>query len=110
MTETALAAFAQIIPVLFIAAFLSNVRIGADAISRWFAVAFMAFGAAAEILCLIYLMLGRDPGTSISAAIVAATIYMLISVLATTWQKLQDDQMLDKNDSRQEHDHNHRDA
>ena len=88
---TAVAAFAQIIPVLFVAAFLSNVRIGHDPIARVVAMIYIAAGAIAEGICIACLAFDKAPGTFLTATVFAITAYMLIALVATAFAKLKED-------------------
>ena len=88
--------FAQVIPVLIVAAFLSGVRIGQDRISRIVAEAFMISGAVAEATLLIFIAFSIPMDTLIASIIVLVTIYMLAAVVATAFVKLEQDHKQDR--------------
>lgn len=101
MSLDAVAVFAQVIPVLMIAAFLSSPRVGRDRVSRIVAIACMLAGAVAETTLLIFIAFNIHMDVVVGAVIIMITIYMLAAVVATAITKLEHDHKQDHERARE---------
>ncbi|HTL42040.1 MAG TPA: hypothetical protein VL294_11265 [Pseudolysinimonas sp.] len=83
MSPTATAVFAQVIPVLLIAAFLTVRMNRNDHAGTIAGIGYGAIGVTAEATCLLLVALDVTAPKWLMGAILAATFLMLVSLLAT---------------------------
>lgn len=93
MTSQAAAVFAQVIPVLLVAAFLSGVRINIrDRGTTIGATIYVAIASVAEGACLIYVAVDKPMPFPWMVGVLVAALILLVSLIATVIQKLYDDE------------------